>query len=283
MTNTETAPAARSEAAEARREIRRLTWRGLLLQAGFNYERYQNLGFWWMMRPTLDKLYEGEEERAAAYKRHLVYFNTHPWLIGPIAGITSVMEKQRATAVGEIDDETISSVKIGLMAPVAGIGDSLVFGTLRPIIGAVCAAIAVNGNIAGALVFFFGLLAIQFALRFWLTSAGYHTGVRFFEQISRDTIDRIRSGATMVGLSVAGALVATLLKVETPWTYTNGKQKIALQDQLDAVLPAMLPLAITLVVFVLLRRRVSPVWVLLGTLVVGLVLGFAGALGPIAS
>ncbi|BCJ30861.1 PTS system mannose/fructose/sorbose family transporter subunit IID [Actinocatenispora sera] len=279
MSDTKAPPASEPDTAETRREIRRLTFRGLLVQAGFNYERYQNLGFWWMMRPLLDKLYPGKAERAAAYQRHLVYFNTHPWLIGPIAGVTAVMERQRANRAENIDDETISSVKIGLMAPLAGIGDSLVFGTLRPILGAVCAAMAVTGNVAGALIFFFGLLAIQFGIRFWTTSAGYHTGVRFFDRISPETIDRIRRGATMVGLAVAGGLVATLLKVQTPWTYTNGHQKIKLQDQLDAVLPAMLPLAVTLLVFVLLRRRVSPVWVLLGTLVVGLVLGYFGVLG----
>lgn len=268
-----------TDAAEARREIRRLTWRGLLLQGAFNYERFQNMGFWWMMRPTLDKLYTDKEERAAAYQRHLVYFNTHPWLIGPIAGITSVMEKQRAQKSEEIDDETISSVKIGLMAPLAGIGDSLVFGTLRPILGAVCATMAVAGNVAGALIFFFGLLAFQLGLRFWSTAAGYNSGTKFFEKLSPEAVDRIRRGATMVGLAVAGALVATMLNVKTSWTYTNGEKEIALQNQLDAVLPAMLPLATTLVVFWLLRRRISPVWVLLGVLVVGLVLGFLGVLG----
>lgn len=279
MTDIDTTTASRPDAAEARREIRRLTFRGLLLQGAFNYERYQNMGFWWMMRPTLDRLYKDKDQRADAYERHLVYFNTHPWLIGPIAGVTAVMEKQRAEGAENIDDETISSVKVGLMAPLAGIGDSLVFGTLRPILGAVCAAIAVTGNLAGALIFFFGLLAIQFGIRFWGTAAGYRTGVRFFERLSPETMERIRSGATMVGLAVAGGLVATLLNVQTPWTFVNGHQTIKLQDQLDAVLPAMLPLAVTLIVFFLLRRRLSPVWVLLGTLVVGLVLGFTGILG----
>ncbi len=264
---------------DARREIRRLSIRGLLLQGGFNYERFQNLGFWWMMRPTLDRLYPEKEERAAAYKRHLVYFNTHPWLIGPIAGVTAVMEEQRAARAENIDDETINSVKVGLMAPLAGIGDSLVFGTIRPIAAAVCAAMAVAGNIAGALIFFFGLLAIQLGIRFWSTSAGYRTGVRFFERISPDAVDRIRRGATMVGLAVTGGLVATLLKVTTPWTYTNGEQEIKLQDQLNVILPKMLPLVATLVVYMLIRRRVSPVWVLLGTLVVGLLLGFLGWIG----
>ncbi len=276
---TTVAPTPATTPADVKREIRRLSVRGLLLQGGFNYERFQNLGFWWMMRPTLDRLYPEKADRAAAYQRHMTYFNTNPWVVGPIAGVTAVMEEQRAAGAENLDDETISSVKVGLMAPLAGIGDSLVYGTIRPILAAVCATMAVAGNIAGSVIFFLVLLATQIAMRAWGTSAGYRSGARFFEKLSPTQIDRVRQGATMVGLAVTGALVGTLLKVGTPWTYTNGDQQIKLQDQLDAVLPALLPLVATLLVYALIRRRVSPVWVLLGTLVVGLVLGFFGVLG----
>lgn len=260
-------------------EIRRLTWRGLLLQGGFNYERFQNLGFWWMMRPTLDRLYPDREERAQAYQRHLVYFNTNPWVVGPIAGVATAMEEQRAAGAENLDDEAINSVKVGLMAPLAGIGDSLVFGTIRPILAAVCAAMAISGNVVGPILFFVALLVVQVAMRGWGTSTGYRSGTRFFEKLSPAQLDRIKQGATIVGLAVTGALVATMLKVTTPWSYTSGESTIALQDQLDAVLPAVLPLLATLGVYLLIRRRVSPVWVLLGTLVVGLVCGFFGILG----
>lgn len=260
-------------------EIRRLTWRGLLLQAGFNYERFQNLGFWWMMRPTLDRLYPDRADRAAAYRRHLVYFNTNAWMVGPTAGVAAAMEERRAAGATDLDDETINSVKVGLMAPLAGIGDSLVFGTIRPILAAVCATMAIAGNIAGSIIFFLVLLATQVVLRVWGTSIGYRSGARFFENVSTVQLDRVRQGATLVGLAVTGALVATLLKIQTPWSYTSGEKTIAVQDQLDAVLPAMLPLAATLCVYWLIRKRVSAVWVLLGALVVGLILGYFGVLG----
>lgn len=260
------------------REIRRLTVRGLLLQGGFNYERFQNLGFWWMMRPTLDRLYPDPVDRAAAYQRHLVYFNTNPWVIGPIAGVTASMERQRAKGSTDLNDEAINSVKVGLMAPLAGIGDSLIFGTIRPILAAVCAGLAIDGNIAGPIIFFVALLAIQVLMRVGGTATGYRTGMQFFEKLSPAQIDQIKQGATIVGLAVTGALVATMLKVTTPWSYTSGEQTIALQDQLDLVLPALLPLIATLIVYALIRRRVSPVWVLLGTLVAGLVFGYFGIL-----
>lgn len=276
MTNTDTTT---SETSTQRGLVRSLTLRGLLLQGGFNYERFQNMGFWWMIRPTLDRLYTSKEDRAAAYRRHLTYFNTNPWVVGPIAGVVASMEERRARGEEAMSDESITSIKVGLMAPLAGIGDSLVFGTIRPILAAVCAAMAIGGNALGPVLFFVGLLVTQLAMRIWGTSLGYRTGTRFLGQVAGEQLDKVKQGATVVGLAVTGALVATLLNVTTPFTYENGDATISLQEQLDAVLPAMLPLAATFAVFWLIRKRVSPVWVLVGTLVVGLVAGYFGILG----
>jgi mannose/fructose/sorbose-specific phosphotransferase system IID component len=264
---------------EQKRIIRSLAWRGILLQGAFNYERFQNLGFWWMLRPELDRLYPEKEERAAAYRRHLTYFNTNAWVVGPIAGVVATMEQRRAKGETEIADEAITSVKVGLMAPLAGIGDSLIFGTIRPILAAVCAALAIQGNVLGPIIFFLGLLATQIAMRVWGTSVGYRTGTKFISQIGGPGLEKLKEGATIVGLAVTGALVATLLKIKTPFTYTSGDASIALQDQLDAIVPALLPLLATLAVYWLIRKRVSPVWVLVGALLVGLVAGFFGILG----
>lgn len=276
----EDAPPERSRAtatAAERREVRQLAWRSMLLQASFNYERFQNMGFWWMMRPVLDREYRFGEERAAAYSRHLVYFNTHPWAVGPIAGIVASMEKRRAQG-DPLDDEAINSVKVGLMAPLAGIGDSLVFGTLRPIMSGLCAALAISGNVAAPLIFFFGLLVIQLLLRYYGVAAGYYQGTRFFERLAPAQVERLKLGATIVGLTVVGGLVATLLPLGTPLTYHRGETEISLQESLDQVLPGLLPLAATLVVFFLVRRRVSPTWVLIGAAAVGLVAGYFGVL-----
>lgn len=278
MTNNESTTSDVTDDAGKRRLIRSLAWRGLLLQGGFNYERFQNLGFWWMLRPLLDKLYPNRDDRASAYTRHLTYFNTNPWVVGPIAGVVASMEEKRARGDESVADETITSVKVGLMAPLSGIGDSLVFGTIRPILAAVCAALAISGNVLGPVIFLLGLLATQIAMRAWGTSIGYRAGTKFLAQVGGAQLDKVKEGATIAGLAVTGALVATLLPITTPFTYENGDASIALQDQLDAILPGLLPLAASLAVFWLIRKRVSPVWVLIGTLVVGLVAGFFGVL-----
>jgi mannose/fructose/sorbose-specific phosphotransferase system IID component len=266
---------------DARRDIRQLALRSALLQGAFNFERFQNLGLWWTLRPFLDRFYRDRDERAAAYKRHLAYFNTHPWIVGPILGIVVGMERRRAQDADGFDDEAINSIKVGMMAPLAGIGDSLLFGTIRPILGGVCATLAVSGNIAGPIIFFVALLALQVVARVYGTSLGYHQGTRFFEKLDTAAVDRVKAGATMVGLAVTGALVATLLMVSTPLAYHKGHATLKVQDSLDQVLPAMLPLAVALIVFWLVRRRVPSVVILLGVTVVGLVGGYFGVLaGP---
>lgn len=231
-----------------------------------------------MMRPVLDRAYPSQQDRADAYARHLVYFNTNPWVVGPIAGIVASMEKQRAKGDVPLDDEAITSVKVGLMAPLAGIGDSLIFGTLRPIMSGICAALAISGNVAGPVIYFVALLAVQFLLRAYGVSAGLRQGTKFFERLAPEQIERLKVGAATVGLAVTGALVATLLPLSTPLTYQKGDTEISLQDSLDQVLPAMLPLAVTLLVFLFIRRRVSPTLVLIGAAVVGLVAGYFGVI-----
>lgn len=259
--------------------VRQLFWRSFLLQAAFNFERFQNLGWWWGLKPVLQKLYPGKEELASAYQRHLVFFNTHPWTVGPIFGVVASMEERRARGEADLDDESINSVKVSMMGPLAGIGDSLIFGALRPVLSGVCAALAVTGNPVGPVLFFVGINSVQVLMRWYGVSTGYRYGVRFFEKLDPAQINRLKEAATMVGLVVVGALVASLLNIGIPLTYTSGDAETSVQSAVDQVLPAALPLAATLLVFWLIRRRISATWVLLIVTVLGLVGGYFGVLG----
>ncbi len=259
--------------------VRSLFWRSFLLQAAFNYERFQNLGWWWGLKPMLQRLYPDPADLAQAYKRHLVFFNTHPWTSGPIFGVVASMEESKARGDADLDDESINSVKVSMMGPLAGIGDSLIFGALRPVLSGVCAALAVTGNPVGPILFFVAINSVQVLMRWYGVSSGYGYGVRFFEKLDPAQIQRLKEAATMVGLLVVGALVATLLTVTSPLTYTSGKAEIKVQDSIDQVLPAAISLTLTMLVFFLIRRRISATWVLVIVTILGLVAGFFGILG----
>lgn len=128
-----------------KKDLNKLFIRSNAIQSAFNFERQQALGFEWAMIPVINKLYPTKEERIAGYKRHIGYFNSHPWTCGPIFGIVASMEEKMANG-DEISEENIQAVKGALMGPLAGIGDSLLWSTLRPITAGICASLALRAT-----------------------------------------------------------------------------------------------------------------------------------------
>ena len=130
-----------------------VAWRSQFLQGSWNYERMQNGGWCYSMIPAIKKLYPNKEDRVAALKRHLEFFNTHPYVASPVVGVTLALEEERANGA-EIDDVAISGVKVGMMGPLAGVGDPVFWFTVRPILGALGAPLALGGSILGPILFF---------------------------------------------------------------------------------------------------------------------------------
>ena len=131
-------------------------WRTFPLQACFCFERMQNVGFAYMMVPALKKLYTDKKDISDALKRHLAIFNTTPAVVSFIAGASIAMEEKFKKAKDngeEVDDESINAVKTALMGPLAGIGDSFIWGTLRIIATGVGLSLANQGNILGPILF----------------------------------------------------------------------------------------------------------------------------------
>ena len=123
-------------------DIRGVFMRSNLFQGSWNFERMQALGFCFCMVPAIRRLYpENNDDRKAAIKRHLEFFNTHPYVAAPVLGVTLAMEEQRANGA-PIDDAAINGLKVGLMGPLAGVGDPIFWGTVRPVFAALGAGIA---------------------------------------------------------------------------------------------------------------------------------------------
>ena len=90
--------------------------RSQFLQGSWNYERMQNGGWAYSLIPALKKLYPNKDDASAALKRHLEFFNTHPYIAAPILGVTLALEEERANGA-QIDDAAIQGVKVGMMGP----------------------------------------------------------------------------------------------------------------------------------------------------------------------
>jgi PTS system mannose-specific IID component len=252
------------------RDIRKLFTRSLALEANFNFETWQNTGFAFAMIPVLKKLYTAKESMAAALKRHLQFFNTSPYGSTLILGITAAMEEQNG-ADPQFDAESINGIKSGLMGPLAGIFDSLFWGTFKVIAAGVGTSMAIKGNIAGAILFLLIFNVPHLLLRYKLTFIGYRAGTRFLQNLARTHVmDRLTYGASILGLMVVGAMPATLISIKTPLSI--GKSSgVAVQGILDQIVPSLIPLGLTLLVFYFIKINIKTTYLLLGLLILGFV------------
>ncbi|MDD5791362.1 MAG: PTS system mannose/fructose/sorbose family transporter subunit IID [Erysipelotrichaceae bacterium] len=243
------------------------------VQSAFSFERQQAMGFEYAMIPVINKLYDSEEERINGYKRHLNYFNSHPWTCGIIFGIVASMEERRANGE-DVDEANIQAIKTGLMGPLAGIGDSFFWGALRPIVAGICASLALEGYSIAPLLFVVVMNVIHFGLHYWEVMKGYEMAEGFLDTMDNSSINIWMEAATILGLFVVGGLSATWLNVTTKLTYTVGESTTAIQKALDGIMPKLLSLLSVLAVYYLLRKGKKTTTVMLILVVVGFVLGY---------
>lgn len=290
------------------KKIRRsVMWRSMFLQGSWNYERMQNGGWAYSLIPALKKLYPSGEEAKEALKRHLEFFNTHPYVAAPIIGVTLALEEERANGA-DIDDAAIQGVKVGMMGPLAGIGDPVFWFTVRPIVGAIAASLATGGSIIAPLFFFIVWNAIRIAFLWYTQEFGYKSGSAITKGLGGGLLQTVTKGASILGMFVLGVLIqrwvtinfngpnAVVSKiplqkgayVEFPKGSVSGTQlhdilgqvgnKLSLdptkvtylQDNLNQLIPGLAGLLITFLCMWLLKKKVSPIVIIFGLFVVGI-------------
>lgn len=226
-------------------------------------ERMQGVAFAHSMSRVIDALYHTKEQRAAAYKRHLTLFNVEPQVGSVVVGVTSAMEEQRASGA-DLDDDSINTVKIGLMGPLSGIGDTLIVGTMIPILLAIAIGITEAAGIAGPLFYFIVYPTVTLIYSWFLFKYGYSAGLTGIQSvISSGQLYRLTNSLNVLGLLVMGALSASYIELSTPLSYTSGEMELSLQSILDQILPGLLPLVtVGLVYYLLDRKKKSAIWVM---------------------
>lgn len=284
--------------------------RSTFLQGSWNYERMQNGGWTFAMIPAIKRLYKTKEERSAALKRHLEFFNTHPYVASPILGVTLALEEERSNGT-EVDDITIQGVKVGMMGPLAGIGDPVFWFTVRPILGALGASLAINGNILGPIIFFVAWNLIRMAFTWYTQEFGYKVGSSITDDLSGGLLQDITRGASILGMFILGALVNRWVSVSFAPTVSSVKlsegayidwsklpegvngikeallqqasglsltdvKVTTLQNNLDSLIPGLAGLLVTLLCMWLLKKKVSPIVIILGLFATGIIFHVIG-------
>ncbi|MFT8362793.1 MAG: mannose/fructose/sorbose PTS transporter subunit IID [Sporolactobacillus sp.] len=251
-------------------------------QASFNYERIHALGFCFDMIPAIRRFYKTKEDQATALERHLAFFNTTPAVCGPVVGVTAAMEEARSDGE-QIDDAAINSLKVGLMGPLAGVGDPLIWGTLRPITAALGATFALSGNIFGPILFFLSFNICRLALKWYGLKYGYEAGMNIVRDMASNALRKLTEGAGILGLFVMGVLVTKWTKINVPVVISQTTNQLGhktimtVQGILDQLCPGLLALGLTLLMMYLLKKKVSPIaliFALFGLGILGFWLGF---------
>lgn len=259
-------------------------FRSTFLLGSFNFERMQSMGFCVSMIPTIKRLYSKKEDQAAALKRHLEFFNTQPWVGSAIMGVTAAMEQERANGAKDVDDAAISGVKVGLMGPLAGVGDPIFWGTLRPVLAALGAGIALTGSILGPLLFFILINVIRAVTRWYGFKYGYEKGTEIVSDMGGGRLQKITQGASILGLFVMGSLVSKWTSINVPLELTRYKNQlgeevvVTVQGVLNDLLPGLLALLLTFLCMYLLRKKVNAMVIIFGLFGVGILGYWAGIL-----
>ncbi len=291
-------------------------WRSTFLQGSWNYERMQNLGWAYSLIPAIKKLYTKKEDQAAALERHMEFFNTHPYVAAPIIGVTLALEEEKANGAA-IDDAAIQGVKIGMMGPLAGIGDPVFWFTVRPILGALGASLALTGNILGPLIFFFAWNAIRMAFLWYTQELGYKAGSEITKDMSGGILQDITKGASILGMFILAVLVERWVSIKFIFNVSSVKlndkafihwdklvdlskagnlkdvqesvnkgiqsafsqvgsgvsqtpEKVTtFQQNLDSLIPGLMGLLLTFACMWLLKKKVSPITIIIALFVIG--------------
>ena len=228
-----------------KKDLNGMVWRSLLLQASFNYERMQAGGWLYSILPGLKKIHN-------SMKLHLEFFNVHPFLVTFVQGLVLAMEENKESR------DSIRGIKIALMGPLGGIGDALFWFTLLPIAASVGVSLGIQGNIAGPIIFLLVFNIVHLFLRFFLMHYSYKMGVGAIEKLKDDT---------------------QYVRMNIAYVVNLGSISIDIQkDIIDKIMPNMLPLLYTLFMFYLLKKGKKPIFLIVVTLVIGIVGKFFGVL-----
>ena len=248
------------------------------MEYSWNYPRQMHLAFCMMIEKCLRKIYiDDTEGYAAALTRHVAFFNVTPQLAPFVGGIAVSMEEKVAT--GELEGAAVDSVKAALMGPLSGIGDSIFLGCIRVIAVAVGASLAATGNILGPILYFLIYNIPAFLVRIFGARLGYDLGFSFLTNAQKSGLmDKIMYAAGIVGTMVIGAMSSNMFWATLPTKIGSGDSATTLQKILDGIMPGMLGIAALGIYYWLLKKKVNPMILIVGTMILGIAGAFFGFL-----
>jgi len=246
--------------------------------SSMSFEWLMAIGFAVGMMPVLNKLYgHDEEELHAAVKRHSVFYNTEPQLGSIITGMDCGIEEERANGA-DIDDEVINGIKIGLMGPLAGIGDAMIPGMYIPLLISIAIGLSENGSPLGAIFYIITYMISMTWLSYFVFMKGYKLGTSSVHLIVGEASKRARAAFNLLGSLVVGGVAASFVSLNTAWVFTSDHNELVINDVLNDIFPSILPLLLVIFCWLLMAKKKLSALKVMGSLValaiVGVLIGF---------
>jgi len=264
-----------------KKDLWKIFWNQMTIRTCNNYERQQNAGFTQSMIPVIEKLYSSKEEKKEAYERHMEYFLTNDITSAIPLGISVAMEEENACN-DDFDSSIIGAVKTALMGPLAGLGDSLLNGTARPILASLAISFIQSGlGWIGPIFFVIGMSIVSIGIRYLGVFQGYKQGIKLVDTIQNSgLIDKITELASLAAYMIVGGFIPALVTITTPIIIGKGESKLILQETLDGLTPGILGLSYTLIMYWLIKKKkISVTILILLTMLIGVIGVYLGILG----
>ncbi|MDR0298746.1 MAG: PTS system mannose/fructose/sorbose family transporter subunit IID [Streptococcaceae bacterium] len=272
MSNTEVVNKVVLTEKERKAAFRRWT---LVAGLGWNYESQQAPAFAFSMARVLRKIYPNDDDYIQAMDNHFKYFNITPQMGNVVLGAALAMEEKDGLAAAE----AVQNLKISLMGPFSGVGDSIFWLLWPTIIGGIAGYMALQGNPTGAVIWI-GISAALYFVKMGLSQLGYSSGTKLISTFG-ERLNIFTDAVSVMGLAVVGTIVATVVKVYTPLKFATGKVTLPVQAEIfDKIMPAILPALLALLTYWLLGKKWwTPIRVILLIVAISLVGTFFGILG----
>lgn len=285
MTNTATLTNNKqSLTKEQKKLVRSVFFRSLWLMFCTSYTKQQGTTFGWVLIPYLEEIYGKEtDEFYDAMSRHQDFFNTTPGMSPFIFALVITMEKERKAVLdagGTFDDSSIEAIKVALMGPFAGIGDSIYSGALRIVATGIALGFSQAGSWLGPILFALVYNIPNILIRYFGAVFGFKLGDSFIaEALESGAIKAFTKGFAALGLIMTGAMTAQYVSFKTTYVADFGGTQFNLQNVLDQIMPGLLPLGITMAAFIYLRKKNNPIRVLIVMFIASVVLTVLGICG----
>lgn len=194
-------------------------------------------------------------------------------------GIAAAMEEE-AAANEEFDVSSINAIKVALMGPLSGIGDTFFWGTFRIIGSGIGISLAMQRNLLGPVLFLIIYNIPNFLVRYYGVQFGYKLGAGSIDTlVSGGLMNRATKAASVMGLTVIGGMIASMVSIKIALVANFGADvTLNIQGIFDEICPCILPLGVTFLIYRLLKKGVKAWWIMIGIIVVGIVGKFFGIL-----